>query len=203
MPPPADLRKHCAITADGEKLLETAVMRLGLSARAHDPSILQGLAHHCRSRRFRRNRASPSRRSRFSTAPSTGRIGHDAPREKSRPTWPRHGTTPPECSLASLSYALGTRLHPGFASLRTPNAWCFEHRFATAALGSERKPPTLTAHERHGRNFPGIRTLARRRHGFRRFFRRPDERRRDRMVTVRFRHLRQRLSTLSGPVAYG
>jgi magnesium chelatase family protein len=30
------LRKHCAITADGEKLLETAIARLGLSARAHD-----------------------------------------------------------------------------------------------------------------------------------------------------------------------
>lgn len=34
--PPRLIRKHCAITADGEKLLETAVMRLGLSARAHD-----------------------------------------------------------------------------------------------------------------------------------------------------------------------
>ncbi len=30
------LRKHCAISADGEKLLETAIQRLGLSARAHD-----------------------------------------------------------------------------------------------------------------------------------------------------------------------
>jgi magnesium chelatase family protein len=30
------IRKHCAISADGEKLLETAVARLGLSARAHD-----------------------------------------------------------------------------------------------------------------------------------------------------------------------
>jgi magnesium chelatase family protein len=30
------LRKHCAISADGEKLLETAILRLGLSARAHD-----------------------------------------------------------------------------------------------------------------------------------------------------------------------
>ena len=30
------IRKHCAITAEGEKLLETAVTRLGLSARAHD-----------------------------------------------------------------------------------------------------------------------------------------------------------------------
>ncbi len=34
--PPRLIRKHCAITADGEKLLETAVARLGLSARAHD-----------------------------------------------------------------------------------------------------------------------------------------------------------------------
>jgi len=30
------LRKHCAISADGERLLETAIQRLGLSARAHD-----------------------------------------------------------------------------------------------------------------------------------------------------------------------
>jgi magnesium chelatase family protein len=30
------LRKHCAISAEGEKLLETAILRLGLSARAHD-----------------------------------------------------------------------------------------------------------------------------------------------------------------------
>jgi magnesium chelatase family protein len=34
--PPKLIRKHCAISADGEKLLETAVTRLGLSARAHD-----------------------------------------------------------------------------------------------------------------------------------------------------------------------
>src|ERR1700686_3992365 len=33
---PKMIRKHCAISADGEKLLETAVARLGLSARAHD-----------------------------------------------------------------------------------------------------------------------------------------------------------------------
>jgi len=30
------VRKHCAISADGEKLLENAVTRLGLFARAHD-----------------------------------------------------------------------------------------------------------------------------------------------------------------------
>ena len=30
------IRKHCAISADGEKLLETAIAKLGLSARAHD-----------------------------------------------------------------------------------------------------------------------------------------------------------------------
>ena len=30
------LRKHCGITAKGEKLLENAITRLGLSARAHD-----------------------------------------------------------------------------------------------------------------------------------------------------------------------
>jgi magnesium chelatase family protein len=30
------IRKHCAINAQGEKLLENAVTRLGLSARAHD-----------------------------------------------------------------------------------------------------------------------------------------------------------------------
>ena len=34
--PPKLIRKHCAITADGEKILETAIQRLGLSARAHD-----------------------------------------------------------------------------------------------------------------------------------------------------------------------
>jgi magnesium chelatase family protein len=33
---PKMLRKHCGITADGEKLLENAITRLGLSARAHD-----------------------------------------------------------------------------------------------------------------------------------------------------------------------
>jgi magnesium chelatase family protein len=30
------IRKFCAITADGEKLLENAITRLGLSACAHD-----------------------------------------------------------------------------------------------------------------------------------------------------------------------
>ena len=34
--PPKLVRKYCEISADGEKLLETAVTRLGLSARAHD-----------------------------------------------------------------------------------------------------------------------------------------------------------------------
>jgi magnesium chelatase family protein len=34
--PPRLIRKHCAISADGEKILETAIQRLGLSARAHD-----------------------------------------------------------------------------------------------------------------------------------------------------------------------
>ena len=34
--PPKLIRKYCAITADGEKLLETAIAKLGLSARAHD-----------------------------------------------------------------------------------------------------------------------------------------------------------------------
>ncbi len=33
---PKMIRKHCAITAEGEKLLENAVVKLGLSARAHD-----------------------------------------------------------------------------------------------------------------------------------------------------------------------
>ena len=33
---PKSIRKHCAISADGEKLLENAVTRMGLSARAHD-----------------------------------------------------------------------------------------------------------------------------------------------------------------------
>src|ERR1700723_1301390 len=34
--PPKLIRKHCAINADGEKILATAIQRLGLSARAHD-----------------------------------------------------------------------------------------------------------------------------------------------------------------------
>ncbi|MGD0305938.1 MAG: YifB family Mg chelatase-like AAA ATPase [Candidatus Acidiferrales bacterium] len=34
--PPRLIRKYCAINAEGEKLLETAIARLGLSARAHD-----------------------------------------------------------------------------------------------------------------------------------------------------------------------
>jgi magnesium chelatase family protein len=34
--PPRLMRKHCGISADGEKLLESAIQRLGLSARAHD-----------------------------------------------------------------------------------------------------------------------------------------------------------------------
>src|SRR5258708_14315576 len=33
---PKMIRKYCAITPEGEKLLETAITRLGLSARAHD-----------------------------------------------------------------------------------------------------------------------------------------------------------------------
>lgn len=34
--PPNLIRRHCTISAESEKLLETAVTRLGLSARAHD-----------------------------------------------------------------------------------------------------------------------------------------------------------------------
>jgi magnesium chelatase family protein len=34
--PPKLIRKFCAISPEGEKLLETAIQRLGLSARAHD-----------------------------------------------------------------------------------------------------------------------------------------------------------------------
>jgi magnesium chelatase family protein len=34
--PPKLIRQYCAISAEGEKLLETAIQRLGLSARAHD-----------------------------------------------------------------------------------------------------------------------------------------------------------------------
>ena len=33
---PRQLRKYCNISADCERLLESAMMRLGLSARAHD-----------------------------------------------------------------------------------------------------------------------------------------------------------------------
>jgi magnesium chelatase family protein len=50
---PKMVRRHCAISADGEKLLENAVTRLGLSARAHD-RILKVALHYrrsgCRSR---------------------------------------------------------------------------------------------------------------------------------------------------------
>jgi magnesium chelatase family protein len=34
--PPRLIRQHCGISVEGEKLLETAIQRLGLSARAHD-----------------------------------------------------------------------------------------------------------------------------------------------------------------------
>ncbi len=34
--PPKLIRKHCQISAEGEKLLESAMVKLGLSARAHD-----------------------------------------------------------------------------------------------------------------------------------------------------------------------
>jgi magnesium chelatase family protein len=34
--PPKMIRMHCAISPEGEKLLENAIQRLGLSARAHD-----------------------------------------------------------------------------------------------------------------------------------------------------------------------
>mgnify|MGYP002814658833 CR=1 FL=1 len=34
--PPKLIRKHCALSAEGERLYETAVTRMGLSARAHD-----------------------------------------------------------------------------------------------------------------------------------------------------------------------
>jgi magnesium chelatase family protein len=34
--PPRLIRQHCAISPDGERLLENAIQRLGLSARAHD-----------------------------------------------------------------------------------------------------------------------------------------------------------------------
>jgi len=34
--PPKMIRKFCAISDDGEKMLENAISRLGLSARAHD-----------------------------------------------------------------------------------------------------------------------------------------------------------------------
>jgi magnesium chelatase family protein len=34
--PPKLIRKNCAISAEGEKLLETAIQKLSLSARAHD-----------------------------------------------------------------------------------------------------------------------------------------------------------------------
>jgi magnesium chelatase family protein len=40
--PPRLMRKFCAISSDGEKLLESAIQRLGLSARAHDRILKVG-----------------------------------------------------------------------------------------------------------------------------------------------------------------
>ena len=40
--PPRLMRKYCAISPDGEKLLESAIQRLGLSARAHDRILKVG-----------------------------------------------------------------------------------------------------------------------------------------------------------------
>ena len=39
---PKMIRKHCAISVEGEKLLENAITRLGLSARAHDRILKVG-----------------------------------------------------------------------------------------------------------------------------------------------------------------
>ena len=40
--PPKLIRKYCQISAEGEKLLENAITRLGLSARAHDRILKVG-----------------------------------------------------------------------------------------------------------------------------------------------------------------
>ncbi len=42
--PPRLIRKHCTISADAEKLLENAITRLGLSARAHDRILKVAIA---------------------------------------------------------------------------------------------------------------------------------------------------------------
>ena len=39
---PRDVKKFCAVDAAGEKLLETAVTRLGMSARAYDRILKVG-----------------------------------------------------------------------------------------------------------------------------------------------------------------
>ena len=43
--PPKLIRKHCQISAEGEKLLESAMVKLGLSARAHDRGDLTTRLH--------------------------------------------------------------------------------------------------------------------------------------------------------------
>ena len=75
--PPKLIRKHCAISADGEKLLETAVTRLGLSARAHDRilKVARTIADLDGAEWYR---AAPPRVKRSSTARSIGRIGLSA-----------------------------------------------------------------------------------------------------------------------------
>jgi magnesium chelatase family protein len=52
---PKMIRKHCAISAEGEKLLENAITRLGLSARAHVRILIEGSAHHCGPRHGRKH----------------------------------------------------------------------------------------------------------------------------------------------------
>jgi len=59
---PKMIRKNCAISAEGEKLLENAITRLGLSARAHDRilKVARTIAHLDGGLKYR---AAPSQRS--------------------------------------------------------------------------------------------------------------------------------------------
>lgn len=51
---PRLIRRYCRIDSESERMLERAMARLGLSARAYD-RILQGEPYHCRPRRGSRD----------------------------------------------------------------------------------------------------------------------------------------------------
>ena len=80
--PPELIRKHCAITPEGEKILETAIQRLGLSARARDRilKVSRSIATSKAPRPSPLNiSAKPSH-----TAPSTAPTGRDTAEKHSQ-----------------------------------------------------------------------------------------------------------------------